>query len=219
MILDSTSSASAHQLLYGDIVGGKDGQKMRSGISWIKKQIKNKKFIVLLIIGIITEIILFAEFKLFSYSVLKIARYMILLAAMFLIAWIDQHERRIPNKILILLLTVRCAGLVAEWIVYPEMGLSLLISVLIGLLLGGGMFLLAHFITRGGVGMGDVKLLGVIGAYTGVGSIMTVVFLTAVAAAVYSIVMLILRKVKLKEEIPFAPFVLVGLVLTMVLGM
>lgn len=192
---------------------------MKSGILWIKKQLKSKKFIALLIVGIITEIVLLAEFRLFSYSILKMARYLILLAAMFLIAWIDQHEKRIPNKILIFLLAVRCAGLVAEWIIYPEMGLSLLISVLMGLLLGGGMFLFAHFITRGGVGMGDVKLLGVIGAYTGIGSIMTVVFLTAVAAAVYSIVMLILRKVKLKEEIPFAPFVLVGLILTMALGM
>ena len=84
---------------------------------------------------------------------------------------------------------------------------------------GGGMFLLAHFLTKGGVGMGDVKLLAVIGAYMGSGSIMAAAFLSVAASAFYSIVMLLLKKIKLKEEIPFAPFIFIGTVLTMALGM
>ena len=95
----------------------------------------------------------------------------------------------------------------------------LFISALLGLLLGGGLFLLVHFLSKGGVGMGDVKLFAVIGAYMGSGSIMAVVFLTAVISAIYSLVMLARKKIKLKEEIPFAPFALAGVITVMALGM
>lgn len=192
---------------------------MEAGIFWIKQQLNNKRFRILALTGIVAGIILCAEFLLFSYSVPKILRYLILLEAMFIIAWIDHHERRIPNKILLVMLAVRMLILIVEWLFVPSMGMALLISSSFGMLLGGGMFLLVHFLSRGGVGMGDVKLFAVTGWYVGTSSIMSLVFLTVMVSAGYSIIMLILKKVKLKEEIPFAPFVLAGTILTMALGM
>lgn len=192
---------------------------MEPTLQRIKIQLKDRKFRIYAGLGIIVGIVLCAEFLMFSYSILKCVRYLVLLAATFVIAWIDRHERRIPNRILLILLGIRAVLLVGEWTLVPSMGLSLLISSLMGMLIGGGLFLLAYFISRGGVGMGDVKLFAVIGTYMGTGSIMALVFITALAAALYSIIMLILKKIKLKEEIPFAPFVLVGIILTMALGM
>lgn len=192
---------------------------LRAGSDWMKTQMKVRSFRILAAAGILTGIALGAEFLFFSYSILKITRYLVLLEGMFLIAWIDQHERRIPNRILLLLLGIRAVILAAEWLLVPSMGLALLISSVLGLLLGGGLFLIAHLISRGGVGMGDVKLFAVIGTYVGAGSIMPLVFLTVLAAAFYSLVMLALKKVSMKEEIPFAPFVLAGTILTMALGM
>lgn len=192
---------------------------MEPTLQRIKIQLKDRKFRIYAGLGIIVGIVLCAEFLMFSYSILKCVRYLVLLAATFVIAWIDRHERRIPNRILLILLGIRAVLLVGEWTLVPSMGLSLLISSLMGMLIGGGLFLLAYFISRGGVGMGDVKLFAVIGTYVGTGSIMALVFITALAAALYSIIMLILKKIKLKEEIPFAPFVLVGIILTMALGM
>lgn len=192
---------------------------MEPTLQRIKIQLKDRKFRIYAGLGIIVGIVLCAEFLMFSYSILKCVRYLVLLAATFVIAWIDRHERRIPNRILLILLGIRAVLLVGEWTLVPSMGLSLLISSLMGMLIGGGLFLLAYFISRGGVGMGDVKFFAVIGTYMGTGSIMALVFMTALAAALYSIIMLILKKIKLKEEIPFAPFVLVGTILTMALGM
>lgn len=197
----------------------KDAVIMEPTLQRIKIQLKDRKFRIYAGLGIIVGIVLCAEFLMFSYSILKCVRYLVLLAATFVIAWIDRHERRIPNRILLILLGIRAVLLVGEWTLVPSMGLSLLISSLMGMLIGGGLFLLVYFISRGGVGMGDVKLFAVIGTYMGTGSIMALVFMTALAAALYSIIMLILKKIKLKEEIPFAPFVLVGTILTMALGM
>lgn len=187
--------------------------------AWLREQSENQNFKKLIAALCVAEILLAVEFFALSYGILKIARYLFLLAVMFFIAWIDQHNRKIPNRLLLWTLTVRVILLAAEWILYPGIGLVLFISALTGLVLGGGLFLLAHFLSRGGVGMGDVKLFVVIGAYVGGGSIMAVVFLTAVVSAVYSLVMLARKKIKLKEEIPFAPFALVGLAVAMALGM
>lgn len=194
-------------------------QDMKQGISWFRKQWTDKKFRICLIIALTVSIGLAAEFFLFAYSIWKISRYMVLAAALFFIAWIDWQSRRIPNRILKMLLTVRGILLAAEWLTYPKLGLAVLLSALLGAAIGGGMFLIAHFISKGGVGMGDVKLFIVIGSYMGSGSIMTAVFLSVMSSAFYSIAMLLLKKIKLKEEIPFAPFIFIGTVLTMALGM
>ena len=169
--------------------------------------------------GVILEILLCVQFALFSYSVLKIIRYMILLAGLLALAWIDYHEKKIPNKILKVLLLIRMVFLVPEWLLFKELGFSLFLASGMGLLVGGGLFLIVYFLSKGGVGMGDVKLMGVTGAYVGIGGIMPTVFLTVMISAVYSIVMLLLRKIKLKEEIPFAPFVLAGTAMAMAFGM
>lgn len=192
---------------------------MKQGISWFREQWKDKKFRVFLMVSAVASVGLLLEFYVFSYSIWKILRYLVLTAALFSIAWIDQKSKRIPNQLLKILLTVRVILLVFEWLAYPELGLAVLISIVSGALIGGGLFLLAHFISKGGVGMGDVKLFMVIGLYMGSGSIMAAVFLSVMASALYSIVMLLLKKIKLKEEIPFAPFIFIGTVLTMALGM
>ena len=80
------------------------------------------------------------------------------------------------------------------------------------------MFLICYFITRGGVGMGDVKLFFVAGLYLGSGGIMAVIVTTVFSSAVYSIVQLVRKKAKLKDEIAFAPFVWIGRILAMALG-
>lgn len=192
---------------------------MEKNISWFKEQWTDEKFRICMVVVLASGIGLSAIFSVFSYNILKILRYLILYAALFLTAWIDQGNKRIPNKILKVLLGIRGILIILEWLVFPKLGLAVLISALLGMLFGGGMFLLAHFLTKGGVGMGDVKLLAVIGAYMGSGSIMAVAFLSVAASAFYSIVMLLLKKIKLKEEIPFAPFIFIGTVLTMALGM
>lgn len=192
---------------------------MQTGVLWFREQMKSKKFRIFMLVGMLLSIGLAAELRMFSYSLSKIFRLLVLIVGLFFIAWIDQHEKKIPNKILKLLLLFRILLLAVEWIQIPGLGFSLLISSFLGLFAGGGMLLLVYFISKGGVGMGDVKLLGTVGSYVGISSIMPVAFLTVLVSAFYSIALLLLKKISLKEEIPFAPFVLAGTILTIALGM
>lgn len=183
-----------------------------------KDQKKGSKFRIMLIAAIITGVLLTAEFFVLGYGILKIFRYLAVLSGLFVIAWIDQNEKRIPNKILLILLAVRVVILIIEAVVYSELGLSILFSAILGGFIGGGLFIFAYILSRGGMGMGDVKLFAVLGCYMGGGSIFAVIFLTVISSAAYSVIMLMLKKIKLKEEIPFAPFVLLGTILAMALG-
>ena len=187
--------------------------------NWVSEQWKEKKFRILTMIVLIMMICLAVEFYFFEYSIVMSIRYLYLLAGLFIIAWIDSKEKIIPNKILLVLLLSRVCFLLIECLLYKEYWMSLVISAASGFLIAGGMFLLCYFLTRGGVGAGDVKLFAVLGFYFGSGPIFTVVFLTIVYAAVYNIVKLVMKKTDLKQEIPFAPFIFLGTLTTMLLGM
>ena len=177
---------------------------------WMKAHWQNKSFRIFLAVNILLVVLLSVEnMLLFSAGVLKMLRYVILLCGVAVIACIDRRSKRIPNEILLALVYIRALVLIAECVMYPSYALSMIISALLGSILGGGMFLICYFITRGGVGMG---------LYLGSGGIMAVIVTTVFSSAVYSIVQLVRKKAKLKDEIAFAPFVWIGLILTMALG-
>ena len=186
---------------------------------WMKAHWQNKSFRIFLAVNILLVVLLSVEnMLLISAGVLKMLRYVILLCGVAVIACIDRRSIRIPNEILLALVYIRALVLIAECVMYPSYALSMIISALLGSILGGGLFLICYFITRGGVGMGDVKLFFVAGLYLGSGGIMAVIVTTVFSSAVYSIVQLVRKKAKLKDEIAFAPFVWIGLILTMALG-
>lgn len=184
----------------------------------LKQYIGSKAVRRYMLLDLIAAIGLLCEFIAFEYGVLKILRYLVLIQALFVIAWKDRKEHVISNKYLAVLFGIRTILLICEWIVYPTYGLSIFFSALLGLVIGAGVFGLCYLISRGGMGAGDVKLMGVLGYYLGGSAIMPVMILTVLASGLYSIVNLILKKTSLKTEIPFGPFVLIGTLLGMALG-
>ncbi len=134
-------------------------------------------------------------------------------------AVIDAEENRIPDRLVLLLPAVRlflvpldCFGF--GW----AQGLKLLLwSFFSGTFLFLILILLSC-LSKGGFGMGDVKLLSAVGFsagfYTALYSLAAGLLLSASAAAV----LLILRKKKLKDRIAFAPFLFLGLLISCCLG-
>lgn len=197
----------------------KTDQKIRQRTAWFQEQWKDNRFRVFCSFVLTAGIGIAAEFTFFSYSIWKIISYLILFGALSLTAWIDRRNRRIPNRILKCLLAVRGILLLLEWLTSPKSATVIWLPALLGALLGGGLLLPAHFLSGGGMGMGDIKLFAVIGAYMGSGSILYVVFLSLLSGAAYCVVMLVFKKINRKERIPFAPFIFIGTMLAMVLGM
>lgn len=134
----------------------------------------------------VTGLLFFLVFWRFGF-VVATPIYMMLAAGLVLITFIDLTDWTIPNEVTLpgIPIGIGCAAL-ATW--YPESGLRVLgpgvpvFSALIGAIVGGGSLYLLDKLTllllkKRGMGMGDVKLLAMLGAFFGwPGVIMMLIF-------------------------------------------
>ncbi len=141
----------------------------------------------------------------------------------FLLAWVAVAAC-IDGKRWIIPLWLTHAGTVAAllYLAVLWLGGTLILSVLIygglGMLLGAGVFLVCALLSRGGMGMGDVRLFAVLGLFFGWQRLIAVMFYTVLSIAVYGVVQLLRKKLDRHSTIPVGPFALIGLALTTLLG-
>ncbi len=124
-------------------------------------------------------------------------------AALIVLAFIDLDHRILPNPIT---LTGVVAGVVASLFLPPGWQASL-----IGVVIGGGVLWAigeAYFRLRGieGMGMGDVKMLGMVGAFLGWKAVLVTLVVASFAGAFVGVVMLRLRSHAMKYQLPFGTF-------------
>ena len=67
-----------------------------------------------------------------------------------------------------------------------------------------------HYISKKGIGMGDVKLISVIGFYTGTAVLYAIIVFSLIACIVYSLIQMARKKVTAKSFVAFGPFVAIG---------
>lgn len=177
--------------------------------------IRNKKWICASAALVCVEFFLFGRY---GYHWTKMVRYILLSVFMTALGLIDSRERVVPNRILLCMLVLRGALLAAEMICFSAYAKEILLSAVGGMAIGLLIFLMAYFFSRKGIGMGDVKLAGVLGLYLGAALIWTDILLSLILAAVYSIVQLLRKKLKAKDSIPLVPFFSIGTILVLIIG-
>ncbi len=136
-----------------------------------------------------------------------------LLWGTYLLAKVDYHEKKIPNEIIGAMLLLRLGVLGYEIISNLAYWQNVLMYPLLGAAIGGIIMAAAMLISRKGVGMGDVKMFLVIGAFVGSTEILTTMFYTFVFSAFGGIILLVTRKATLKDSVPMAPFAFAGVLL------
>ncbi|PLX41286.1 MAG: prepilin peptidase [Deltaproteobacteria bacterium] len=133
--------------------------------------------------------------------------YFIFMAAMVAVVFIDIDHKIIPDSISLGGIVL---GFAASF--FTPVGW---VDSLIGIVAGAGsLFLVAwgyHIITgKEGMGMGDVKLLGAIGAFLGWQSVLFTIFVSSVTGSVVGVVALKLMGEGRDYEIPYGPFIVLG---------
>ncbi|MDP3014871.1 MAG: prepilin peptidase [bacterium] len=99
----------------------------------------------------------------------------------------------------------------SQWL----MVMNHLFAALIAMAFFGAIILL----TKGkAMGVGDFKLVGALGLIFGWPDILMVLFLAFIIGAVFSVILLIGKKKKIKEAVPFGPFLVVASSLTFFFG-
>jgi len=96
-------------------------------------------------------------------------------------------------------------------------------SMLAGAVAGGGSSLLIGFLgtvflKKESMGMGDVKLLILTGIYVGFPGVLLGFFYGVFIAALYIVVRMALKSLKIGETIPFGPFIAIGTLVHILFG-
>ena len=175
-------------------------------------------YIVFLIVVFFAGIVSFGSQYHFFFDYVKAAKLTTLVLLLAPVAYIDFKSKTIPDKLLLAGLFVRSIFYVIEMFTKNREILDIFVSDLKGVLLGGGVFLLGALIAKNSIGIGDVKMYGVIGFYCGYSGTLASMLFSLFICFIASIVLLIFGKKDRKDTLPLAPFVLAGTFLVIFLG-
>ncbi|GAA3341932.1 A24 family peptidase [Curtobacterium pusillum] len=124
---------------------------------------------------------------------------------------IDLDVHRLPNAIVLPAYPVLAALLLATSALSGDWGSLLRAGV--GLVVLGGVYLLLALVVPGGMGLGDVKLAGVLGlvlAYLGWGPLAVGAFGAFVLGGTFAIGLMVVGRARRGSGIPFGPWMLGG---------
>lgn len=160
--------------------------------------------------------IIYVVLLLFCGFTLDLVKYMIITPLLISAFAIDYKEQIIPNRLTLTLFEV---GLLFAFI-EGSVSFSLLLDKLLGLAIGGGIFLIITLIGgliagKEAMGFGDVKFMGALGILFGAYNIVVISILSFLLAAIISIILILTKKKKSNEYIPFGPFIVIATFLVM----
>lgn len=140
----------------------------------------------------------------------------IFVGALIVITFIDLEHKIIPD-------VISLPGILYGLIVALLLPRISFVDSLLGVLLGGGSLLLVagcyYLLTKQeGMGLGDVKLLAMMGAFLGWKSILFIIMIGSITGAVIGVAAMVIKKKDRKYAIPFGPFLSLGAVAYLFFG-
>lgn len=191
------------------------------------------------LVEILTGLLFLATVWSFGLSI-ETLFYLIFISALIPITFIDLEHMIIPNVITYpgIIVGILYNALKTDWNYSLELinnfslGMQNFFSLLsevpildsiFGVILGGGILLLIAYVykvvkKRQGMGMGDVKLLAMIGAFFGWEGVLFVIFLGSILGSVIGISIIIAKRGDLKYALPFGPFLSIAAVIYIFTG-
>ena len=154
----------------------------------------------------------------FSVSVINAVKIFSVYSGLSIFFLTDSKFYIIPNKILLIMVAIRLFLLPVEYFVYPENFVNVLIDCAIGAVGCFVILAIISLLSKGGIGMGDVKLFTTLGLVTGLYCTFNTLLYGLVICALFSLLLMVSKRKKAKDKVPFAPFIFVGFLVTLILG-
>ena len=164
----------------------------------------------------LTTAIIFASIVV-VYGFHPISLLLLILASVFLVlALVDSETQLIPDRLSVIALAVTAFSLVILRV--PNLlhrpillGLPTFEHGVVGALIGVGILGSIVLVTKGrGMGIGDIKLAGVLGLSLGGPATLLALFTGFVSGAIVGLVLIQGKKASLKTAVPFGPFLVFG---------
>ncbi|MDP2910421.1 MAG: prepilin peptidase [bacterium] len=157
-----------------------------------------------------------------NFLIFKFLFWILISCFLIIIFVYDLKHYIIPDKVIypaiLLTLGFRICDFIGNW----ELGIGNLgaISNYFGAALGGAMFfLMIVLISRGKwMGVGDIKLAFLIGLLLGWPNTLLALFLAFLIGAIIGLGLIILKKKTIKSELPFGPFLILGIYIALFFG-
>jgi leader peptidase (prepilin peptidase)/N-methyltransferase len=144
----------------------------------------------------------------------ELPAFLFLAASGVLLAVIDLQHRLLPDRVVVPSIGIGAALLLGAAL--AEQNWDALLRAALGAAVLFAVFLLLALVSPSGLGMGDVKLAGLLGLYLGWlgwGAVVVGAASGFVIQAVLALVLLAGRRIGLRGELPFGPAMLLGAVL------
>jgi leader peptidase (prepilin peptidase)/N-methyltransferase len=126
-----------------------------------------------------------------------------LLPALIAMTAIDLQHQMIPDAITL-------PGIPVGLLINVATGRISWVDSVIGLIAGGGLFLVIILASRGGMGGGDLKLGALLGAFLGWKALLVALFVAIVLGGAIGTLLLATGRRGRKDPIPFGPFLAAG---------
>ncbi|MBL4659591.1 MAG: prepilin peptidase [Alcanivoracaceae bacterium] len=184
---------------------------LRGKCSNCKTKISNRYWMIELLTAILSTVVVYY----FGWSLTSLTG-ILLTWFLITIAMIDYDTLVIPDQFSLSLMWI---GLfISLWTVFIEPTAAIK-GALLGYLLLWTIFHLFKIVTgKDGMGYGDFKLLAAGGAWFGMQSVMVIVIMSSFAGAILGSFFIFINKNKKSKQIPFGPYLAIGMWLTMLFG-
>ena len=184
-----------------------------------KMEEKGKKISSLILIpiaGVSIFLVLFLPWM-YDIGLFDVVLTVFFISMLWSCAWYDFSLHIIPNRILIGGLIIRAVLFSVQLLAEPSQIRYIVLSALMaasGLVIAAA---LCRLVVPKSVGMGDIKILAVMGLYLGMLNTWGAVFFSLLVLFFASVFLLITKKADRKTEMPFAPFLLIGTICAAIL--
>lgn len=132
-------------------------------------------------------------------------------AVLVLLAASDLRTRLVPNALLY-------PALLGSLLTTAAFGGESFGTSVVGTAVGFAAFYVFAVVSRGALGMGDVKLAAYVGSLLGVGALVVALAAGMLAASALALVLLVLRRASRKDTLPLAPFLVLPALLILAAG-
>lgn len=186
--------------------------KWNSKETTVLKLTRNKIYYLLFAIVVLIVLMYLFE-RVYHLSLLQEIKLLSLVLIMLPIAAIDIRVQKIPNKLIIVALLLRCVLFVPEFIISSSNGFAVLKDSLFASIIITSFFFVFALCLKNSIGMGDIKLFGIIGLYQGVFGMINSVFYSLTVSFVLSVLLLISKKKSRNDTISFGPSIFLGTII------
>ncbi|HOQ01778.1 MAG TPA: A24 family peptidase [Acetivibrio clariflavus] len=179
---------------------------------------KKPIYILYLLCVFIAGIAVFGvQYRYFS-DYIKAAKLTVLILLLAPVAYIDFKNRIIPDKVLLVALLLRIVFYLLEFFIGRKEIAEILVPDFKGVLLGSGVLMLGTLIAKDSIGIGDIKMYGIIGLFASYSGTSSSMILSLFICSFVSIILLVFKKKGRRDTLPLAPFALVGTFIATIIG-